>query len=55
MEERDIQLILEMLKEFKAESKAWREEMATETRATRARTEMIKAETKAIEERTAAM
>jgi hypothetical protein len=55
MEERDVQLILEMLKEFKAESKAWREEMAAETRATQARMEMIKAEMKAIEERTAAM
>jgi hypothetical protein len=55
MEERDIQLIFEMLKEFKAESKAWREELAAETRATQARTQMIKAETKAIEGRTAAM
>jgi hypothetical protein len=48
MEEQDIQLIFEMLKEYRAESKAWREKMAAETRATQARMEAIKAKTAAM-------
>jgi hypothetical protein len=38
MEEQDIQLIFEILKEYRAESKAWREKIAAEREASRAET-----------------
>jgi hypothetical protein len=55
MEEQDIQLILETLKEIRngqekadADRKAWQEKIDADTRATRAETEEIKARTRAI-------